>query len=90
MGNKQLQQTTRKEEVLLYLKQHGSITAFEGFKKLYIIDLAGIIRDLRKDFDIKYSWIYTKNKYGRPIQFKRYFLPEEERLSLLDRIRLFM
>lgn len=63
---------TQKEEVLWFLMEYGSITAMEGFKDLYIIDLAGCIRDLRKEYVIDDEWVNHTNKYGRPIQYKRY------------------
>ena len=87
---KKLKPTTQKEEVLLYLKRKGSITALEGVDKLLIIDLAGVIRDLRKEMDISDIWITKKNIYGRYIRYKRYFIEPKYRLSVFKRLGLFI
>lgn len=63
---------TQQEEVLWYLKTYGTITALEGFKELYIIDLAGCIRHLRKLYIIPDEWIHKTNRFGRAIRYKRY------------------
>lgn len=63
---------TQKEEVLQYLQRYRHITALEGFNKLYIIDLAGCIRDLRRTYIITDEWVTRTNFYGRTVQYKRY------------------
>lgn len=63
---------TQKDEVLWYLQKYGSITALEGFNKLYVVDLAGCIRDLRKVYEITDEWIHKTSRLGRQIAFKRY------------------
>lgn len=90
MGNKQLEATSQTEEVLLYLKKHGRITTMDAAKKLFIADLQGIIRDLRKRMLIGDEWVYKKNIYGRPIRYKRYFIEPEYRLSLFERLKQFL
>lgn len=69
---------TQKEEVLRYLKTYGTITALEGFTELYIIDIAGCIRDLRKTHIINDEWIHKTNRFGRPISFKKYIYVGEK------------
>mgnify|MGYP003331757744 CR=1 FL=1 len=90
MGIKNFQPKNQQEEVLLYLKKHGSITALEAMQKLFVIDLAGVIRDLKKKINIESVWVYKKNIYGRPIQYKRYYIEPEYRLNLFERLRLYM
>lgn len=63
---------TQKDEVLQYLQEHKTITALEGFNKLFIIDLAGCIRDLRKVYVITDEWIERTNFYGRATRYKKY------------------
>ena len=66
---------TQKEMVKLYLQKYKSITAMEGFNELFILDLAGVIRDLKHGgMDIDFIWIYKKNRFGRPVKFKKYFI----------------
>ena len=70
---------TQKEMVRLYLQKHKSITAMEGFNELLIIDLAGVIRDLKEEgMDIDFIWITKKNRFGHPVSFKKYFIPKPE------------
>lgn len=69
---------TQYEMVLTWLKTKGNITAMEGFMELYIVDLAGVIRDLRKNYIIEDEWVYKNNYYGKPIKFKRYFYKGEK------------
>lgn len=66
---------TQKEEVLMWLSEHKTISTIEASTKLFIADLQGIIRNLKKDYVVLYKWIYTKNKYGRPVRYKRYKCP---------------
>jgi len=90
MGNKKFIPQTQKEEVLYYLKRYGRITTIQASNDLYIADLQGVIRDLRKVIDISDEWVYKKNKFGRPCRYKRYFLEPEDRETLFNRLRLFM
>lgn len=71
---------SQKDEVLWWLQKHGSITAFEGFNKLYIIDLAGCIRDLRFEYNITDEWVHKKGRLGRPVSYKKYiYLGKKEK-----------
>lgn len=90
MLKKNLLPTSQTEEVLFYLKRYGKITTLEASTKLFIMDLQGIIRNLRKSMVINDEWVYKKNKFGRPCRYKRYFLESEDRLSLFERLRFFM
>lgn len=82
--------TTQKEEVLLYLKKYGKISTLQASNELFIMDLQGIIRDLRKEMIINDEWVYKKNKFGRPCKYKRYFIEPAERLNIFERLRFFM
>lgn len=79
---------TQKEEVLMYLKRYGKISTIEASNKLFIADLQGIIRNLRKKMDIGDEWVYKKNKFGRPCRFKKYFV--DDKRSFFERLRFFM
>ncbi len=63
---------TQKDDVLWYLKKYGNITALEGFQVLFIVDLAGCIRTLRKEYNISDEWIHKTNRRGRQIKYKKY------------------
>lgn len=90
MGNKEALPTSQKEEVLLYLKKYGKISTLQASNELFIMDLQGIIRNLRKKMVINDEWVYKKNKFGRPCKYKRYFIESDDRLKMFKRLRLFM
>jgi len=86
---KKLEATTQKEEVLQYLNKYGKISTMDAANKLFIADLQSVIRYLRKKgMLINDEWVYTRNKFGRPCRFKRYFI--EDKRTFWERIRLFM
>ena len=65
----------QKEQLIKYLNEHFSITTLECMQKLMILDLQGIIRDLKDDGHIIESfYISRKNMYGDIKKFKRYYL----------------
>lgn len=68
---------TQKEEVLMYLKEHGTISTIEASTKLFVADLQGVIRHIKKDYKISWKWVYTHSKYGRPTQYKKYKFTEK-------------
>lgn len=65
---------TQKERIETYIKKHGSISPMEAFADLGITKLATQISEMRregKDFDQK--WETTKNRFGEPVRFMRYY-----------------
>jgi hypothetical protein len=47
----------------------------ESFSKLYIVDLQGVIRDLKDDgYKISDKWQPVVNIYGEKTRYKKYFL----------------
>ena len=66
----------QKEQLLKYFQEEDfSITTLECMQKLMILDLQGIIRDLKQDgHRIESFWISRKNMYGDIKKFKRYYL----------------
>lgn len=69
-----MKRITQKDEVLRYMKKHGTISTLECSTKLFIVDLQAVIRDLKKVVDISWKWTYTTNIYGRPVRYKKYRL----------------
>tara|TARA_R100000329_G_scaffold35345_1_gene33204 strand:+ start:2071 stop:2343 length:273 start_codon:yes stop_codon:yes gene_type:complete len=69
---------TQKETLLKYLKENGSITSLECVTKLFIIDLQGVVRDLKQDgYTILSHWIKKTNMYGQKKRFKAYYLIQD-------------
>lgn len=63
--------------ILLYLKEHGSITALDAIREFGCMRLAARISDLRESgYDIEAFDEYSNNRYGDKIRHSRYFLHE--------------
>lgn len=68
---------TQNERVLQYIKDFGSITQAEAFTELGVMRLASRVCDLeRAGIRIERKTVHGKNRYGEPIHFTRYSLPE--------------
>ena len=66
---------TQRQRIVKYIRDFGSITSFEACADLGITQLATRIKELKDEgYKFKTEWINSKNKYGEPISFKRYFL----------------
>ena len=50
----------QKEQLIKYFKEHFSITTLECMQKLLILDLQGIIRDLKDDGHIIESFYISR------------------------------
>ena len=64
---------TQEEQVLRYMKSHGSITVWEAMTQLHITRLAAVIWRLRKDHDIETITRY-RIENGKRIQWAEYRL----------------
>lgn len=67
---------SQKQEILEYIRNHGSITPMEAFP-LGITKLATRVSEMRRDgveFDIEI--IKDKNKNGKPMRYAKYSLKE--------------
>jgi len=66
----------QKEQLLKYFQEQDySITTLDCMQKLMILDLQGVIRDLKDDgHRIESFYISKKNMYGDVKKFKRYYL----------------
>ena len=63
--------------ILLYLKEHRSITALDALREFGCMRLAARISDLKKrGYDIEAFTEYRENRYGSKIRYSRYFLNE--------------
>ena len=63
--------------ILNYMKDFGSITTFEAFTELGCTRLSEYIRQLRQIYIIEDEWVYTTNRYGKPIKYKQYWLGDK-------------
>ena len=71
---------TQRERIVAYIREFGSITSKEAYNDLGITQLATRIKELKElGYDFKTEWEGSKNRYGEPVTFKRYYLVKEER-----------
>lgn len=65
----------QKQRIIKYIQDFGSITALEAMKDLGITQLGARIDGLQKDgYSFKKVWERSKNRYGEPVDYKRYYL----------------
>ena len=70
---------TQYEDILKYMHDFGSITPMEAFSDLGITKLATRISEMRRDgFEIADDWMKKKNRYGKTIRFKKYWMEVEQ------------
>lgn len=73
-----MQGPTQKEQIVKYMKEHGSITRLDSSCKLFIFELSARIVELEK-----MGWVFNKaresrkNKYGQTKTFTRYSIAKE-------------
>lgn len=65
---------TQTEAVKRYIKEHGSITAFEAMSRLGIMRLASRIADLKaQGYNIKRELVRTKTRDGNSTYIAKYY-----------------
>lgn len=70
---------TQYDRVLMYLKEHGSITSLQAIRLFGATRLSAVIFNLRKDgYIIVDEFITRKNRYGDKVSFAKYILKGEE------------
>ena len=70
---------TQGERIIDYLKEFGSITWIEAYRDLGIARLGARIFDLKKSgYKIETETEVSKNRYGEPVHFARYYIREAE------------
>ena len=63
-----------KDRVLKFILDYKSITTFEAFTELGCTRLSEYIRQLRQEYDVQDEWLYTTNRYGEKVKYKRYWI----------------
>lgn len=69
---------TQREEILKYIKEHGSITPMDAFYDLGITKLATRISEMRKSgMEFNIEMVTKRNKYNtRTVRYAKYSLCE--------------
>ena len=72
------EQLTQKELILKYIADFGYITSYQAYADLGITQLATRIKELKaKGYEFKTENIKTKNRYGKPSHYYKYYLIEK-------------
>lgn len=67
----------QRELVLKYIADFGSITSIQAYQDLGITQLATRIKELKEQgYEFKTEPQKSKNRYGKPVHFVRYYLIE--------------
>lgn len=71
---------TQNEMIIKYLNEHGSITTYESYSKLFITRLSARIFEIKNKYGIEFEeeWVTKKNIYGKTCSFKKYILKRKE------------
>ena len=71
---------TQNEMIIKYLNEHGSITTYESYSKLFITRHRAKICDIKHKYGIEFEeeWVTKKNIYGKTCSFKKYILKRKE------------
>jgi len=70
---------TQRQRIVRYLKDNGSITAFEAVKELGVLQLSARLIELENEgyvFNKKRE--HSKNRYGERVDYMRYSIAEEK------------
>lgn len=68
---------TQEEKVLEFIKENGSITSLQAFRRLGVTRLSAKIYNLRGKYDIKDKYIKVKTRDGSTY-VKKYYLDEDK------------
>ena len=67
----------QRELILKYIADFGFITSFQAYQDLGITQLATRISELKdRGYQFKTENVKTKNRYGKPSHYYRYYLIE--------------
>ena len=65
----------QRELILKYIADFGYITSFQAYQDLGITQLATRIKELKaKGYEFKTEDVRTKNRYGKPSHYYKYYL----------------
>ena len=68
---------SQKDRIINYIRQFGSITSWEAYQDLGVMQLGARIDQLQKDgYVFRTEWESKKNRYGEDVSFKRYYLAD--------------
>ena len=77
----------QKERVMHYIKVYGSISPIEAFYNLGITKLATVVSTLKREGIHFYQEMEkSKNRFGEPVSYMRYWTSEQQYIKDLEDI----
>lgn len=71
--------TTQRDRVIDYIRNFGSITSWQAYADLGIMQLGARIFELEDEgYVFRKETVESKNRYGEKVQFKKYSLYEDD------------
>ena len=68
---------TQKDRIINYIREFGSITSWEAYQDLGVMQLGARIDQLQKEgYVFKTKWEHKKNRYNEDVSFKRHYLAD--------------
>ena len=63
------------KRIIDYINKYGSITSWEAYKDLGVMELHARMSQLKKEgYEFETRWETKKNRFGENVSFKRYYL----------------
>ena len=69
---------TQRDRILDYIRREGFITSWDAYKELGVSQLGTRIFELKeRGYKFKKERVNTKNRFGDPSHYDKYYLVEE-------------
>lgn len=68
---------TQKDRIIDYIQKFGSITSWQAYQDLGVMQLGARIDQLQKEgYVFATEWVHKKNRFNEDVSFKKYMLLE--------------
>ena len=72
-----INKVTQAQRIIDYINEFGSITSWEAYKDLGVMELHARMNQLKKEgYEFETKWEAKKNRFGENVNFKRYYFKE--------------
>lgn len=79
---------TQADRILRHLMKRGAITTWLAIRDYGITRLSAKIYELRaRGYEINCDWEFSKNRYGEPVHFKKYYLENKCQKTFWEKLK---
>ena len=79
---------TQADRILRHLMKRGAITTWLAIRDYGITRLSAKIYELRaRGYEISCDWEFSKNRYGEPVHFKKYYLENRCQKTFWEKLK---